>query len=215
MAAARYSTLAGPRAASGSRPEEKRPGQGQPSPLSGPRAGAEAQPQTRSRRPSRVDPQLRRTFPAASRLKKPREFAAVIEGSRQGGWRATQRWLAATGRWRSEDAAQTQDGTAATSNPLQSPESPAPRGPIRFGFTVGKRFERRSVMRALVKRILREACRQALPTLVAAAPGARIDVVLRLKAPLPTRAEMGLAQLKRELREQADALLAQLRRALT
>lgn len=96
----------------------------------------------------------------------------------------------------------------------ESPEALAPHGPIRFGFTVGKRFERRSVMRALVKRVLREACRHALPALVAAAPRARIDVVLRLKAPLPERDEMGRAQLKRELRQQADTLLSQLRRAL-
>jgi hypothetical protein len=69
-------------------------------------------------------------------------------------------------------------------------------------------------MRALVKRVLREACRQALPALVSAAPGVRIDVVLRLKAPLPKRDTLGLAPLKRELRRQADHLLAQLLRAL-
>lgn len=125
----------------------------------------------------------------------------MLSGSRDGGWRASQPWLAASGRWRTpdEDAA------------LSARHAP---DPVRFGFTVGKRYERRSVMRALVKRVMREACRHALPSLVAAGPGVRIDVVMRLKAPLPDRSQMGLAPLKRELRRQADALLASLRRAL-
>lgn len=81
-------------------------------------------------------------------------------------------------------------------------------GHVRFGFTVGRRHARRAVDRALVKRVLREAARHAAPALVAAAPAAT-DVVLRLKAPLP--ATLSRARFKRELRAEADALLARLR----
>lgn len=84
----------------------------------------------------------------------------------------------------------------------------APR--VRFGLTVGKKMARRSVDRVLVKRILREAARHAGPVLSAALSTASVsslDVVLRLKAPLPARETSPRGALKRALREDADALL--------
>lgn len=66
----------------------------------------------------------------------------------------------------------------------------------------------------MVKRILREACRHARAELEAAAAARAVDVVLRLKSPLPQRDALSLAQLKRALRAEADALLADLTRRL-
>lgn len=85
---------------------------------------------------------------------------------------------------------------------------------MRFGLTVGKRNARRAVDRATVKRILREACRHARAELEAASAGRAVDIVLRLKSPLPERDALSLAQLKRSLRAEADALLADLARRI-
>jgi len=85
---------------------------------------------------------------------------------------------------------------------------------VRFGITVGKRSARLSVLRALVKRVLREAARHAAPALDIAAGPRRVDVVIRLKSPLPSKAAMTRPQLKLVLREEADGLLAQLADAL-
>lgn len=130
-------------------------------------------------------------MPAASRLKSPAQFEAVARAGRDAGFRAARRWVALSSRWAAASA-----------------------GAIRFGFTVGKRNARRSVDRALVKRVLREAARHARADLAAAAPDLAVDIVLRLKAPLPERVEMPLAPLKLALRTEADALLAQLARRL-
>ena len=82
----------------------------------------------------------------------------------------------------------------------------------RLGITVGKRMARRSIDRALVKRIVREAFRHAAATLDRAAVrgGVAVDVSVRLKAPLgepgsPSRP--ALAALRRALRGEADRLL--------
>jgi len=64
----------------------------------------------------------------------------------------------------------------------------------------------------MVKRILREACRHARAELQEASAGRTVDVVLRLKSPLPERDALPRAQLKRALRAEADALLAELKR---
>jgi ribonuclease P protein component len=84
--------------------------------------------------------------------------------------------------------------------------------PTRLGITVGKRMARRSIDRALVKRIVREAFRHVAPTLdrAAASVGVAVDVSVRLKAPLgepgsPMRP--ALAVLRRALRDDADQLL--------
>ncbi len=66
----------------------------------------------------------------------------------------------------------------------------------------------------MVKRILREACRHARVELETVARGRAIDVVLRLKSPLPERDALPRAQLKRALRADADALLAELTRSV-
>lgn len=114
-------------------------------------------------------------------------------------WRSGRRYLAAQARIR------TADSDAA----MASTDSP------RFGITVGKRNARRAVDRNLVKRVLREAARHAVPALRAAAGARRVDVVIRLKAPLGQPGAAARAQLKRELRGEADGLLAQLAAALS
>jgi ribonuclease P protein component len=86
--------------------------------------------------------------------------------------------------------------------------------PVRFGFTVGRRQARRAVQRTLVKRVLREAARNAASTLRPLAVGRTVDVVLRLRSPLPGARETSQAQLKRSLRTEADSLIAQLARHL-
>lgn len=96
-----------------------------------------------------------------------------------------------------------------------TPDRPPTAGPVeparsRFGITVGKRNARRSVDRALIKRVLRESARHAAPALDAAAGDRCIDVVLRLKAPCPPKAAMPRPQLKAALRREADELLVQL-----
>jgi len=80
---------------------------------------------------------------------------------------------------------------------------------VRFGLTVGKRLARRAVDRVLIKRILREAARHSAPRLEELA-SADLDIVLRLKAPLPARETMPRTQLKRALRADADAVLRRL-----
>lgn len=86
----------------------------------------------------------------------------------------------------------------------------------RYGVTVGKRNAARAIDRSLAKRVLREAARHAAPDIDAAAvaAGLQVDVVLRLKAPLPAPAVLARARLKRELRGEADALLQRLARDL-
>ena len=85
------------------------------------------------------------------------------------------------------------------------------RGSVRFGVTVGKRNARRSVDRALVKRIVREACRHhaaAFEGCVAPA-SVRIDVALRLRAPLVDAhgAPLAMRVWRRQIRAEADDLL--------
>lgn len=61
-------------------------------------------------------------------------------------------------------------------------------GRVRFGFTVGKRNVPLSVDRALIKRILREEARHALPVLVERCIrlGIGLEVSLRWRTPLRT-----------------------------
>jgi len=66
----------------------------------------------------------------------------------------------------------------------------------------------------MVKRVLREAARHAAGDLNELARDCGIDIVLRLRTPLPERSVIGLARLKAELRSEADSLLAQLARHL-
>ena len=84
-------------------------------------------------------------------------------------------------------------------------------GSVHFGVTVGKRNARRSVDRTLVKRIVREACRQYAGAFedCAAHAAARIDIALRLRAPLVDAGGARLAMRvgRRQVRAEADGLL--------
>ena len=132
-------------------------------------------------------------FGPARRLKASADFAAILAAPREQSLKASRPMLSLSATWTDAAAA----ATAA--------------GPVRFGVTVGKRNARRSVDRALIRRIVREACRhQAGAFETRAAQGAiRIDVVLRLKAPLTNSAGRALAmtQWRRQVRIEANALL--------
>lgn len=103
--------------------------------------------------------------------------------------RATRRWLSMTAAW-----------------------SPGDASTVRFGVTVGRRNARRAVDRALVKRVLREASRHAAAALeaVCAARAVRLDVAFRLQSPRKPDAPLSTLAWRRELRAEADALLARL-----
>lgn len=87
---------------------------------------------------------------------------------------------------------------------------------LRVGLTVGKKNSPRSVDRALIKRVLREAVRHQAPELVALLRerGLGLDVSLRLRDPLKSvpAVEMGATALKRDLRVSADELVRGVRR---
>ena len=85
---------------------------------------------------------------------------------------------------------------------------------VRFGFTVARSHARRAVVRNTVRRVLREAAREADAALRRALPALRVDIVLRLKASLPDRTAANWSGVKAEVRRQADSLIAQLRREL-
>lgn len=92
----------------------------------------------------------------------------------------------------------------------------APAG-VRFGVTVGRRHARRAVDRALVKRILREASRHRAGAFEqCAAPDRRIDIVLRLRAPLIRNGQaLAMSQWRLQIRRDADLLLEQLLARMT
>jgi ribonuclease P protein component len=126
----------------------------------------------------------------SQRLRRPQEFAAVLAARGSSSMRVGGDRLSMTSAWSATTEAR----------------------PARLGITVGKRMARRSIDRALVKRIVREAFRHAASRLDEAGARARIavDVSVRLKAPLgepgsPHRP--ALAALRRTLRREADQLL--------
>jgi ribonuclease P protein component len=153
----------------------------------------------------------------AARLRTPEQFAAA--SGERATWRATRQWLVASARVdppgagpeRLQAAAISGDSLDNTASPL--PLKPKEQG-VRFGLTVGRRQARRAVERAMVKRVLREAVRNAAGTLGELVRDRNLDLVLKLRAPLPERCEMSLAQVKRSLRTEADALIGQLARHL-
>jgi ribonuclease P protein component len=123
------------------------------------------------------------------RLRRPEEFAAVLAAPRSQSLRAARHWLAMTAAW-----------------------FPASAPAVRFGATVGRRQAPRAVDRTLVKRILREASRAAVPaiTAVCARRGLRADVTFRLKAARRGTADAeSMRAWRRTLRREADGLLAQ------
>ena len=124
-------------------------------------------------------------LPRRSRLIKSAAFGAVLSSHGPDSVRKSSKWLSLT--------AQLKPGS--NGNPC-----------LRFGFTVGKANAHRGVDRVLVKRILREAARNARPTLLEA--GISADVVLRLKRRFPKRDEgESIRGLKEEIRLDCDALL--------
>jgi ribonuclease P protein component len=135
----------------------------------------------------------RNSFASARRLKGPAEFAALLSAPREQSIRAARQMLSINAAWKLAEGAR--DSAAS----------------VRFGVTVGKRNARRSVDRALVRRIVREACRQHAVAFDCCAVNAsvRIDVVLRLKSPLIDAHGEPLAMRKwrRQIRTEAHALL--------
>lgn len=134
-----------------------------------------------------------RRFGAGRRLQRPAEFAAVLAAPRAQSLRATRHWLSMTAAWSPSDAPK-----------------------VRFGVTVGRRNARRAVDRALVKRVLREASRHAAAALdaVCATRTVRLDVAFRLQSARLPGAPPSQLVWRRELRAEADALLARLLRHL-
>jgi len=125
-------------------------------------------------------------LPASRRLRSPAEFVAVTSDPQA--LRAGRRWLSVAGRV----------------NPAGGAV------PVRFGFTASRRQARRAVDRNTAKRVLREAARHHLVELDAAASSRSVDIVLRLKAPVPERSSLSRAAWKAALRAEADTLLSQL-----
>jgi RNase P protein component len=151
----------------------------------------------------------------AGRLRTPEQFAAVA-GARAT-WQAARQWLAVSARIEPRvpelgvgaPGHQSGDAVQHTTLPFESNG-----GGLRVGFTIARRHARRAVQRVMVKRLLREAVRSAAAELQRAAPDRRVDLVMRLRSPLPDRSRASLSDLKRGLRSEADSLLAQLRRQL-
>lgn len=161
----------------------------------------------------------RLAYSAARRLRDSTSFALFTASGREAAtgrwWRAGRRWVsvAALINPRAAAPALVKASAEVTGAALSISAS---RPPCRFGVTVGKRNAARSIDRSLIKRILREAARHAAPALdrAAAVQDVQLDVVLRLKAPVPKPAALARTQLKRELRAEADALLARLTESL-
>jgi ribonuclease P protein component len=137
-----------------------------------------------------ADEDRRAALPRARRLRRPREFAAVLAADGANSIRGSGGWLSMTAAW-----------------------EPAMPARARVGITVGKRMARRAIDRALVKRIVREAFRTSVVKLErrATAASVRVDIGVRLKRPLglpgdPQRP--ALTTLRRALRGEADRLLA-------
>jgi len=132
-------------------------------------------------------------FASARRLKTPAQFAAVLGAPREQSIRAVRQMLSINVAW--TPAGVTGAGAAS----------------VRFGVTVGKRNARRSVDRALVKRLVREACRQRASAFecCAAKTAARIDISLRLRSPLVDvhGERLAMRSWRRQVRAEADALL--------
>jgi ribonuclease P protein component len=156
-----------------------------------------------------------RAFPRATRLRKPEQFAAVAGDGAT--WRAARQLLAASARLETPAESdrptleqESRDSVDRPASTVRQPEADS----VQFGFTVGRRQARRAAQRSLVKRVLREAARNALGTLRPLVADRNVDIVLRLRSPLPGVDQMGQAELKRCLRTEADSLIAQLARHL-
>jgi ribonuclease P protein component len=123
-------------------------------------------------------------------MRRPRDFAAVLGAGRATSMRMAGEWLSVTAAW--SDA--------------------MPCG-ARLGITVSKRMARRSIDRALVKRIVREAFRLSAPGLERQATAARVrvDISVRMKRPIEVPGEPrrpALPTWRRALRTEVDQLLS-------
>jgi len=153
----------------------------------------------------------------AERLRTPEQFAAVA--GERATWRAAGQRLAASARVEPKKAGSESEALGQSGDRVEhrislfSFES-QPVG-VRFGLTVARRQVRHAVRRVMVKRVLREAIRHAADTLRPLARDCSVDLVLRLRSPLPEPSQMSRAQLKRALRSEADSLIAQLARHLS
>ncbi len=85
-------------------------------------------------------------------------------------------------------------------------------GLVRFGFTVGKKNVKRSVDRALVKRIMRECARKALPEMrhVCTRLGLGLDISLRYRTPLLVQGNTTVAGAKGNIRRSTELAIAAL-----
>lgn len=85
-------------------------------------------------------------------------------------------------------------------------------GLVRFGFTVGKKNVRRSVDRALVKRIMRESARAALPELRRMCERQKIglDISLRYRTPLLVQGGVTVPEAKENIRRSTELVIAAL-----
>ncbi|HVG03653.1 MAG TPA: ribonuclease P protein component [Burkholderiaceae bacterium] len=130
-------------------------------------------------------------FFSLRRLKTPAEFSALLRAPRERSIRAARTMLSINAAW--------------------EPANGDAVGRVRFGVTVGKRNARRSVDRALIKRVVREACRHyAAPFEDCATQGsARIDIALRLKSSLVDAhgAPLSMRAWRRQVRTDANDLL--------
>lgn len=90
-------------------------------------------------------------------------------------------------------------------------------GRVRFGFTVGKHNAPRSVDRALVKRVMRECSRMALPEIsaICAKHGVGLDISLRLRGPIKNVGRtMSVDEAKSVVRKGTQLCLSALRKRL-
>ncbi|MBO5658341.1 MAG: ribonuclease P protein component [Duodenibacillus sp.] len=90
-------------------------------------------------------------------------------------------------------------------------------GRVRFGFTVGKHNAPRSVDRALVKRVMRECSRLALPEIasICAKHDVGIDISLRLRGPIKdVGRSLPVDEAKRLVRKGTQLCLSALRKRL-
>ena len=145
-----------------------------------------------------------RCFPKALRLRRSADFARIAQD--RSGPHFSRSWIALSALARSPAAPAAASGPAVPVVALPDSQS------LRVGFTASRRMAARSVERNRVKRVLREALRHSDLAARARAGSVAmpIDVVLRLRSPLPKAGVQGLAHVKRELRSQADALLRRL-----
>lgn len=142
--------------------------------------------------PSLTAGEASKRWPAARRLRSSVQFLAVT--SDPAAIRCGGRWLSIACR--------------------VVPAAAAASAPVRFGFTASRRQARRAVDRNAFKRVTREAARNRLAELDAAAGDRSVDVVMRLRATAPDGGPGERHSWKAALRAEADDLLDTLVRRL-